>query len=293
MPVRQLELLLSARIDAHIPGARKSLSRMAAGVLICATASVLTIPANDSVSAKVPTSIQMAPVIAVAPAGPSAYQLELQMSGTALIARWNPIIAEAAKRFGVPEEWIRAVMRAESGGRTQLAEGQPIVSSAGAMGLMQVMPDTYALLRNRYGLGDDAFDPHDNILAGTAYLKWLHDQFGNPGMFAAYNAGPGRLIAYVNDGKELPDETRAYVVRIARVLDPGKSDAAIGTTHLTSPDGSPIAIDARTITAIRAALPDEFAPGVQTVLKIGNRIQGVRESVTEAEQAVRASRLTL
>ncbi len=54
---------------------------------------------------------------------------------------WGPHIHEAAARFGVPETWVRAVMRQESGGQQTGADGAPVTSSAGAMGLMQVMPD--------------------------------------------------------------------------------------------------------------------------------------------------------
>src|SRR3546814_10645940 len=57
----------------------------------------------------------------------------------AALDRWRDFIAEASRRFGVPEAWIRAVMKAESGGRTVL-DGRPITSRAGAMGPMQVMP---------------------------------------------------------------------------------------------------------------------------------------------------------
>jgi D-alanyl-D-alanine carboxypeptidase len=80
---------------------------------------------------------------------------------------WAPHIAEASQRFDVPEQWIRAVMKVESGGRTHM-NGKPIVSRAGAMGLMQVMPSTYEELRVKHGLGSDPFEPHDNIMAGTA-----------------------------------------------------------------------------------------------------------------------------
>ena len=94
---------------------------------------------------------------------------------------WGPYIREAGKRFDVPELWIRSVMRVESGGN-QYQNGQLITSSAGAMGLMQVMPETYDELQGRYSLGDDPFDPHDNILAGTAYLREMYDIYGSPGL---------------------------------------------------------------------------------------------------------------
>ncbi|HEY0185135.1 MAG TPA: transglycosylase SLT domain-containing protein [Rhodopila sp.] len=128
---------------------------------------------------------------------------------------WGPYIHEASGRFGVPEIWIRRVMRQESGGQ------EDVISWAGAMGLMQVMPDTYDGLRGRYNLGDDPFDPHNNILAGTAYLREMYDRFGAPGFLAAYNAGPNRLDSYLNDGRPLPDETVNYVASIAPLLGPG------------------------------------------------------------------------
>jgi D-alanyl-D-alanine carboxypeptidase len=128
---------------------------------------------------------------------------------------WGPYIREASGRFSVPEQWIRKVMRQESGGQ------QDVISWAGAMGLMQVMPDTYNGLRARYGLGDDPFDPHNNILAGTAYVKEMYDIYGAPGFLAAYNAGPRRLDRYLNNGTPLPQETVQYVAAIAPQLGPG------------------------------------------------------------------------
>jgi D-alanyl-D-alanine carboxypeptidase len=125
---------------------------------------------------------------------------------------WGPYIHEASGRFGVPELWIRRVMRQESGGQ------EDVISWAGAMGLMQVMPDTYDGLRGRYNLGDDPFDPHNNILAGTAYLREMYDRFGAPGFLAAYNAGPNRLDRYLQSGTPLPDETVNYVASIAPYL---------------------------------------------------------------------------
>ncbi len=126
---------------------------------------------------------------------------------------WGPYIREAGKRFDVPDLWIRSVMRVESGGNEYL-NGQLITSGAGAMGLMQVMPETYGELRDRYSLGDDPFDPHDNILAGAAYLREMYDIYGSPGFLAAYNAGPRRLDDYLSNNRPLPDETRRYVAMI-------------------------------------------------------------------------------
>ena len=128
---------------------------------------------------------------------------------------WGPYIREASARFTFPEPWIRRVMRQESGGQ------QDVISWAGAMGLMQVMPDTYDGLKGRYNLGDDPFDPHNNILAGTAYLREMYDRFGAPGFLAAYNAGPTRLDSYLNNGRPLPAETVNYVASITPLLGSG------------------------------------------------------------------------
>ncbi|MCW1430880.1 lytic transglycosylase domain-containing protein [Novosphingobium sp. JCM 18896] len=130
------------------------------------------------------------------------------------VARWRPFIEEASNRFGVPVAWIERVMKTESAGRTRLG-GRPIVSSAGAMGLMQLMPRTWADMRAKLGLGADPHEPRDNILAGTAYLRLMYDQFGYPGLFGAYNAGPGRYAEYLSGGRSLPGETRSYMAATA------------------------------------------------------------------------------
>jgi soluble lytic murein transglycosylase-like protein len=131
-------------------------------------------------------------------------------------------VAEASLRFGIPEDWIYAVMRVESGGRIGA------VSSAGAMGLMQLMPGTWARQRARFELGSDPFDPRDNIMAGASYLREMYDRYGTNGFLAAYNAGPGRYEDYARRGRPLPAETVDYVARIAPRLQSG------GTVMATS-----------------------------------------------------------
>lgn len=144
---------------------------------------------------------------------------------TAAVSAVDPIaahIAEASQRFGIPESWIRAVLRAESAGDVRA------ISSAGARGLMQVMPGTWADLRVRHRLGRDPYDPRDNILAGTAYLREMHDRYGNvSAMLAAYNAGPGRYDDYLSSGRTLPAETRAYVAAIAPQIGGGEITAPV------------------------------------------------------------------
>src|SRR5471032_1688620 len=118
----------------------------------------------------------------------SVFQQEQAMTPAERITRWKPIVGTASRRAGVPAAWINAVMRVESGGRTMLSEKLPMVSPKGAMGLMQVLPPTYAEMRAQLRLGPDAFDPKNNISAGAAYLHWLRVKYGYPAMFAAYNA---------------------------------------------------------------------------------------------------------
>ena len=139
---------------------------------------------------------------------PSTTQAAPSVSG------WSGFVEAAALRFGLPPAWIWRVMRAESGGRTML-NGRPITSPKGAMGLMQVMPATYAEMARRHGLGADPHDPRDNILAGAAYLRLMYDRFGYPGLFAAYNAGPARYLAFLEGRQPLPRETRSYLAQVA------------------------------------------------------------------------------
>jgi soluble lytic murein transglycosylase-like protein len=121
-------------------------------------------------------------------------------------------VAEAAQRFGLPTLWIDAVMMVESAGDVRA------VSPQGAMGLMQIMPETWEDLRTRYDLGPDPFDPHDNILAGAAYMREMHDRYGSPGFLAAYNTGPQRYEEYLTTGRELPLETQVYVATLAPMI---------------------------------------------------------------------------
>jgi soluble lytic murein transglycosylase-like protein len=90
-------------------------------------------------------------------------------------------------------------------------------SPSGAMGLMQILPGTWVELSVRLGL--DPFDPRDSILAGTAYLKEMHDRFGSAGFLAAYHAGPVRYEQHLVTGKPLPSETTACAAAVTPLLD--------------------------------------------------------------------------
>jgi soluble lytic murein transglycosylase-like protein len=139
------------------------------------------------------------------------------------IENWDGEIATASQRFAIPSAWIRAVIEVESSSKPDA------VSSAGAMGLMQLMPATWVELRERYGFGNNPFDPRDNIHAGTAYLREMYDRFGYPGLFAAYHAGPGRYEAHLRSGKLLTEETQRYVQKLEELLSDRESNNKGGT----------------------------------------------------------------
>jgi hypothetical protein len=223
------------------------------------------------------------------PKGPSVFAVESAMTPRELLARWDPLIAKAARRFNVSASWIRAVMRMESGGRTMIAEGKPIVSSAGAMGIMQLMPQTYALMRAQYGLGPDPFNPEDNVMAGAATLAILNKGYGYPMLFAAYNDGPAALAAHARANESWPAETINYVAGITAILSGGAPGRAGGATvRLTRPDGTAVMIDAAAVMSVRAALPGEYAPGVQTVIAVQRMRQGVRENLVAVRTLIRS-----
>jgi hypothetical protein len=150
---------------------------------------------------------------------------------------FDDLVREAAVRFAIPEPWIRYVMGAESAFRVRA------VSRAGAVGLMQLMPQTYAELRVRYGLGGDPFGARNNILAGAAYLREMYDRYGARGFLAAYNAGPARYDQHLIFGRALPAETRAYVANLAPKI--GETTAA-PVDVLASPPSLFVAIGAPT-----------------------------------------------
>jgi len=155
--------------------------------------------------------------------------LAWMMAGPAqasLTDRWRPLIEEASVRFGVPSAWIERVMHAESGGRTTRG-GVAIRSPTGAIGLMQLMPGTWADMRAALHLGADPDDPRDNILAGTFYLRQMYDRFGYPGLFAAYNTGPARYADHLATHAPLPAETRAYLRKVGGTVAPSSNAPAL------------------------------------------------------------------
>lgn len=118
-------------------------------------------------------------------------------------SRYDAWIREAAGLYQLPESFIRAIMRVESD------FNHDVVSSAGAMGLMQLMPQTAAAMGVR-----DPFDPRQNIFGGARYLRILANKFNGDLVLtiAAYNAGEAAVMRY--RGVPPYEETRRYVQRV-------------------------------------------------------------------------------
>ena len=150
------------------------------------------------------------------------------------ITQWQSFIDEAASRSGLPSPWIGAVILSESAGCESM-NGRSTTSAVGAMGLMQLMPATWEQFRQKLILAADAYDPHDNILAGAAYLRALYDRYGWPGSSAAYHAGPARYDDYLKTGRPLPEATVEYLARIDRWLARLNADASVSSVAAVTP----------------------------------------------------------
>jgi hypothetical protein len=168
----------------------------------------------------------------------------------------SAMVAEASRRFGIPASWIRAVMQVESFGDVRA------LSPKGAMGLMQIMPESWATLRSRYGLGGDPYDAHDNILAGAAYLRELLDRYGSPGFLAAYNAGPARYEDHLATGRALPAETQAYVATLAPMIGGGTiDDATVVNAVVRSWTEAPLFVVSNESTAVKSSASSNLHSG--------------------------------
>lgn len=127
------------------------------------------------------------------------------------VSRYDAIIHEAAGRYNLNPNIIRAMMKQESGGDPNAT------SSKGAGGLMQLMPETAEDVARQEGMGHyDRYDPRDNIMMGAAYMKQQMDKYdGNLSLaLAAYNAGPGSVDKY--GGIPPFKETQNYVAKITQ-----------------------------------------------------------------------------
>lgn len=210
---------------------------------------------------------------------------------------WGPYIEEASSRFDVPDIWIRAIMMRESGGREFDRNGNFTTSTPGAMGLMQLMPPTYDDMRNQLGLGDDPYDPHDSILAGTAYIRQMYEIYGSPGFLAAYNDGPGNLNAYLRRGRPLPRETRQYVAAVGRQIagtsPNNRSQADILVAQHDPNAASPVMVAQNTAesNAIRSAWRQRSTPASRQVDE-AEPVQVAEASAPVASNASEASSIS-
>jgi soluble lytic murein transglycosylase-like protein len=117
--------------------------------------------------------------------------------------RYDAWIVEASRTFSIPESFIRAIIRVES-------DYDPhVVSVAGAEGLMQLMPQTAKRMNV-----NDSFDPHQNIMGGTRYLRYLANMFSGDMVLtiAGYHAGEGAVTKY--RGVPPYESTQGYIKRV-------------------------------------------------------------------------------
>jgi hypothetical protein len=151
------------------------------------------------------------------------------------------LIEEASNTHGVPKELIRGIIQQESSGNHFNSDGTVLTSSAGALGAMQLMPET------AQGLGVNPNNPRENILGGTKYFKQQLEAFNGdvPKALAAYNAGPGAVQEH--GGIPPYQETKDYVERImgnlngfslSGLVDRGQD--SFGAHAPTSPTNEPI-----------------------------------------------------
>lgn len=165
-------------------------------------------------------------------------------------------VTEASNRFAIPERWIDAVMQVESGGNAHA------ISPRGALGLMQIMPATWVELSARHDLGIDPFDPHDNIIAGAAYIREMLDRFGWGGFLAAYNVGPKRYDEHLATGRSLPEETQTYVARLAALIGvEQRNSRGSAARHVVLWQQAPVFVER----SGSSSAADNFASGVRTM----------------------------
>ena len=130
------------------------------------------------------------------------------------------IVNREAREHELPLEIINALISVESDWNPDA------LSPAGASGLMQLMPETAA----QYGVPEaDLMDPEKNIRAGIQHLSYLYSLYDGDWqkVWAAYNAGEGRVNDWVNKGRALPKETQDYIKKIEAKLSLGDKERAV------------------------------------------------------------------
>jgi hypothetical protein len=175
---------------------------------------------------------------------------------------YDSLIYASAAKYGVDPLLVKAVIKQESGGKQYKSNGQVLTSSAGAIGIMQLMPGTAK------GLGVDPYDVAQNIDGGVKLLSQNIKGFGSiPLALAAYNAGGGAVKKY--GGIPPYAETQNYVKSIMSIYQGGDFSlppADGSTSAATSTDGT------ATETSFAQGL---FGGIVQTILLLGLLILGV------------------
>ena len=139
---------------------------------------------------------------------------------------YEEIVEKYAHEYGVPKEIIYSVINTESNFKSDA------VSPRGAVGLMQIMPDTFEWISGKMGeITSDGllYDPYTNIKYGTFYLRYLFDRFNSWDIaFAAYNAGPTRISSWLDNPEYIKDnkvvyipieETRNYLKRVNKNIE--------------------------------------------------------------------------
>jgi len=206
------------------------------GLIVLGVSAVLA--AASSAGAEVRTVADRASCGKCARTGPSYQQVAFTPTVPRAVRRPAPRdhgaysreIAEASARYAVPERLIRAVIRVESG------FDHRAVSPTGARGLMQLMPETAAILGVR-----DPFDPRQNIHGGTRHLRAMLERFRQDVRLAlaAYNAGERPVVQH--GGVPPYPETRQYVAQVLRYYKAPIERVELragGVRRIVQPDGT-------------------------------------------------------
>ena len=162
------------------------------------------------------------------------------------MTRWEPLVGEASKRIHVPQEWICAVIRMESGsGCTLMVENSSITSDMGAMGICARSSVATMPICGCNTAGRDPYDPRDNVIAGTAYLKWLYGKYGNWECSRPTMTGRN-LDAFLTQGRDFRMNAQLRQRHFENAGPAGQSIRfSLATAKFTRPDGTPIEIDTR------------------------------------------------
>ena len=140
---------------------------------------------------------------------------------------YKNIVERYAEEFEVPIEIVYSVINTESGFRSDA-----VSPGVGAVGLMQIMPDTFDWIAMKMGESPTEgllYDPHTNVKYGTYFLKYLYREFGSWDIaFAAYNAGPNRVKQWLNNPEYIKnneivyipiEETRNYIKKVNKNIE--------------------------------------------------------------------------